>query len=52
MTRAVILSGLCGAAMLAMGLDLVAPLGVAASAVCDVTGVALVVFFVGSMDGI
>ena len=52
MTRLVILSGVCGAAMLAMGLDLVAPLGVAASGVRDAAGVALVVFFVGSMDGI
>jgi len=52
MTRSAILSGLFGAAMLALGLDVVAPLGAAASAVCDVTGVALVVFFVGSMDGI
>jgi len=52
MTRLVILSGVCDAAMLAMGLDLVAPLGVAASGVRDAAGVALVVFFVGSMDGI
>jgi hypothetical protein len=47
-----ILSGVCGAAMLALGLDILFPLGAAVSAVCDLTGVALVVLFVGLTDGI
>ncbi len=52
MSWSTILSGVCGAAMLALGVDIVLPLGVAASAVCDATGVALVVLFVGMTDGI
>ena len=52
MTPSAILKRKIGAAMLALGLGVMAPLGVAASAVCDAAGVALVVFFVGSMDGI
>jgi hypothetical protein len=51
MTWPVVLSGLGGATMLALGLDFVLPLGSALSAVCDLTGVALVVYFVGLLDG-
>jgi hypothetical protein len=47
----VVLSGLGGATMLALGLDFVMPLGAAVSAVCDLMGVALVVYFVGLLDG-
>jgi hypothetical protein len=51
MTWPVVWSGLGGATMLALGLDFVLPLGSALSTVCDLTGVALVVYFVGLLDG-
>jgi hypothetical protein len=51
MTWPVVWSGLGGAAMLALGLDFVLPLDNALSTVCDLAGVALVVYFVGLLDG-
>jgi hypothetical protein len=38
--------------MLALGLEILFPLGAAVSAVCDLTGVSLVVLFVGMTEGI
>jgi hypothetical protein len=52
MTWIVILIGLGGAAMIALGLDVWLPLGGAVSAILDLVGVALVVHFVALMDGI
>ena len=51
MNLATIVSGLGGAAMLAIGSNLVVPIGTGISSVCDLAGVASVMVFLGLMDG-
>jgi hypothetical protein len=51
MTWPVVLTGLGGATMLALGLDFVLPLGNTLNVVCDLAGVMLVVYFVGLLNG-
>jgi len=51
MSWSVILSGLGGAAMLALGSNLILPVGSAIGGVCDLAGIASAVVFFGLMDG-
>jgi hypothetical protein len=51
MTWSMLLAGVGGAAMLALGFELALPLGALLNGVCDSVGVALVVLFVGLLDG-
>ena len=48
---ALFLSGVCGAAFLALGIDLELPLGATLSGLCDLIGLASAVLLVGLMDG-
>jgi hypothetical protein len=51
MSWVAIVTGIAGAAMLAFGSNMVTPLGVGISSVCDLAGVASVMVFLGLMDG-
>ncbi len=44
-------SGLVGAAMLALGLGLIVPLGGGIGDLCEPTGIASAMVFIGLMDG-
>ena len=48
---ALFLSGACGAALLALGFNLVLPLDATVSGLCNLVGAASAVLFVGLMDG-
>lgn len=48
---AMILSGLGGAALIALGSDMVFPLGSAVGGVCELAGIASAMVFFGLMDG-
>jgi hypothetical protein len=51
MRWAVILSGIGAAAMLALGFNIILPLGGAADTICDLAGVASAVVFLGLAEG-
>jgi hypothetical protein len=51
MRWAVILSGLGAAAMLALGFNVILPLGAAADSVCDLAGVVSAIVFLGLAEG-
>jgi hypothetical protein len=51
MRWAVILSGIGAAAMLALGFNIILPLGGAADTLCDLAGVASAVVFLGLAEG-
>ena len=51
MRWAVILSGIGAAAMLALGFNMILPLGRVADALCDLAGVASAIVFLGLAEG-
>lgn len=52
MTWALIATGLGGAAMLALGCDLIVPLGQGISSLCLLAGITSTTVFCGLMDGL
>jgi hypothetical protein len=51
MTSILIVSGLGGALLLALGFDLIVPLSSAISSLCELAGIVSAVVFCGSLDG-
>ena len=52
MSWSLIITGLAGAAMLALGSNLVLPLGSAVGGLCDLLGIASAMMFFGLADGL
>jgi hypothetical protein len=51
MSWVAMISGIGGAAMLALGCNLVVPIGSGIGGICDLAGVASVMVFLGLLDG-
>jgi hypothetical protein len=51
MSWLLIMAGLVGAAMLALGFGLIVPLGEGIGGLCDLAGIASAMVFIGLIDG-
>jgi hypothetical protein len=51
MSWVAMISGIGGAAMLALGCNMVVPIGSGIGGICDLAGVASVMVFLGLLDG-